>query len=231
MARWATISISNLSDRCSLACSIESMKCLRGNGYWLSILLAVGIVTVNLVGEGAVQAQDAPFRFHSVFGSDGTNQPGLSPDERNVLVMDEIWDFYISARREVNKPLPKAQQRGYNQAKMNHALTVLRYGNLLDTMSQLRAFTTQNKGYADDVQRAEIARLDRALRAFNLHYSPDGGQAMVDFCNKVGPDQIRQALIPVLCNDDGTLRPIPPMELGSHQTVTRDHPRGQSQTD
>jgi hypothetical protein len=176
----------------------------------LSLILTSGAARTNdQMVIDALQKQDAPFHFHSGFASDGTNQPGLSSDERNFLVLEEIWDSYVSARAQILKPIPEAYASGNSRAEMDRALTVLRYGHLLDTMLQLRAFAAQNKGFADEVQRDEVARFDGVLRAYRLYYYPNCGQAMVDFCDKIGPDQIRRGLMSILNNDDKTLRPIP----------------------
>ena len=143
-----------------------------------------------------LRAQDAPFEFHSPFGSDGTNQPGLDSETRNAQVLDHVWDAYVEARKRLDQPLPREQPGGYSQAQSDLWTKNLRYGNLLETMAELRAFATQNTGYTDETQRGEIARIDSALRALDLHYSSRGGQAMVDFCAGAGTEQIRPKLRP-----------------------------------
>jgi hypothetical protein len=183
----------------------------------MKIRLIIGALLLDCAG---VHAQDAPFQFQSPFGSDGTNQTGLDPAARNTLVLDHVWDAYVEARKSLDQPLPREQPGGYTQAQIDLWIATARYGQLLETMAELRAFTTQNKGYTDQAQRDEIARIDSALRALDLHYGPRGGQAMDDFCAKAGTEQVRRKLTPLLCNDDGSPRPIPPEEFGFHQTKT-----------
>jgi hypothetical protein len=174
------------------------------------------IVLTLLLGWATTRAQDAPFEFQSPFGSDGTNQPGLDPQSRNYLVLEHAWDAYIDARKQLTQPLPKAHPGGYSQAQIDHWMTSGRYSELLESMAELRAFTNQNKGYMDEIQKAEVARIDHVLRALDLRYYQGSDRYMFLFCEKMGPNKIRQFLANVLSNDDGTPRPIPPTEFGFH---------------
>jgi len=174
------------------------------------------IVLWLLLDCAMTHAQDAPFAFHSPWGYDGTNQPNLDVQTRNYLVLDHVWDAYIQARKEISNPFPQAHPSGYNRDQTDHWMEIARYSNLLETMTELRAFITQNKGYADEIQQTEVVRVDKALRSLNLHYYQGSRKAMGIFCDETGLDKIRQSLAPVLCKEDGTLRPIPSMQLGIH---------------
>jgi len=174
------------------------------------------VVLFFALGWVGARAQDAPFTFQSPFASDGTNNRGLDSQSRNALIFEEIWDTYIRARKELEKPMIKVPA-GQNQELFDHAQNAFRYGELLEAMVELRAFTTQNRGYANGTQEKELARIDEVLRALNLHYYEGSGQAMVDLCDKIRPRQIRRNLAPILLKDDGTPRPIPPFQLGSNR--------------
>lgn len=162
------------------------------------------------LGSPAVCAQDAPFTYQSPFGSDGVNQSWPTPGMRNAVVLDEIWSNYILARRLITKPLPKEHPGGYSQAQIDRWLMSAHYGHLLEAMTELRAFTTQNSGYTNATQKEEIARIDKVLRALNLSYQSRGGQAMADFCGKREIVELKKSLAPILFNADGTPRPLPP---------------------
>jgi len=79
-------------------------------------------------------------------------------------------------------------------------------------MTEIRAFTTQNPGYANATQKREIAHIDKILRSLTLSYQPHGSQAMADFCSKREIAELKKSLSPVLLQDDGTPRPIPPFD-------------------
>ena len=181
----------------------------------MNIVLLSAIIALR---SSQAPAQDAPFEFRSPFGSDGTNQPNLDPVSRNYLVLDHIWDDYVSARKRIDQPLPHAQPGGYSKEEI-HWLTVARFGQLLQTMAELRAFITQNEGYADETQKAEVARIDPILRSLRLRYYPRCGQDMCDFCGRVGINSIQKSLTSIFRNADGSARALPPFELGMRQVL------------
>jgi hypothetical protein len=188
------------------------------------------IVAVILTAVTKTQAQDDHFEFYSPFGSDGTNQPGLSVQERNEEVSVRLWESYVRAREEINKPFPKASPNGYSQAYSDRCRTILRYGDLLEAMAELRAFTTQNPAFVVGNEKNELMRIDRILRSLGVRYTaslvvspatgrPAGsGQQMVDYCDRVGPDKVEACLRPLLFRDNGLPRPIPSWQsVQSHQ--------------
>jgi hypothetical protein len=165
-----------------------------------------------LFGSAGIHAEDAHFSYSSSFGSDGINQEGMTSQERNTRVYFEVWLDYIRARKELNAPLPTSKPGGYSQHQTGRWTMTCRYGELLETMAELQAFTTQNAGFVKERQKDELTRIDEVLRSLDLSYVSQSAQGMVDFCNDTDLDKIEQNLKPILRDTEGNLRPIPSIQ-------------------
>jgi hypothetical protein len=182
---------------------------------------AIGIAA--LLAMSTARAQDDHFEYSNPFGSDGFNQPGLTVEEKNYRAEQELWMNYVFARTCILRNLPRleATMKDKSGPYSIRPLKCAYYGNLLERMAELRAFSGQNPDLVLGNEKDEIAKIDHVLRGLGLRYvagagvdpatgrSRSSGQLMADYCDKVGPDKIAVTLRPILYRPDDKLRPMP----------------------
>jgi hypothetical protein len=179
-----------------------------------------------LLVMSSAQAQDDHFEYSNPFGSDGFNNPSLTAEERNYVAEDELWGFYLHTRSEIVR-VQKEISSGKAHTMPTRVREVIAYGNLLESMAELRAFSRQHPEVVFGSDKDEIAKIDSALRSLGVRYVADQGQSasgrhewsgqfIVDYCDKVGPDKIASELRPLLYQADGKLRLISRSYSESH---------------
>jgi len=163
-------------------------------------------------------AQDDHFEYSNPFGSDGFNNPCFTAVERNYVAEDELWGAYLHTRSEIVR-VQKEESSGKAHAMPARVREIFAYGNLLERMAELRAFSRQHPEAVVGSDKDEIAKIDGALRALGVRYVADpgrsaaglhesSGQIIVDYCDKAGPDKVAAELRPFLFQADGKMRLI-----------------------